>query len=236
MNELQKILKDLNLNLSTNPRGTDKGDYKSYIDLYYFDNFLPLKNTKTKLLEIGIRHGASIILWNNFFSDIEIFGIDNFSDSMLKDDPIKFKELNKNNINIFNMDAYQKVNIKKINSTFDIIIDDGPHTLYSQLFASKHYTPLLNPFGKLIIEDIQKFGKFAIFFFLFHLGLKYKINIFDFRYDKAGSDNLLIVIENNNKNFENLLSRFYHFFSSIVIMPLEVIRIFKRKFLNKNLF
>ena len=31
---LKKILKEENLNLSENNLGTDKGDYKSYIDFY----------------------------------------------------------------------------------------------------------------------------------------------------------------------------------------------------------
>ena len=234
MNELQKILKDKNLNISTNSKGTDKGDYKSYIDLYYYKTFLPLKEKKITLLEIGVRHGASIILWNEFFKNIEIYGIDNLSDTMLNDNPFEYSNLKKNNIRFFNMNAYEKKNIKKINSTFDIIIDDGPHTLSSQLFASKHYTPLLNINGKLIIEDIQKFGKFSIFFFLFHLNLKYKLDIFDFRKHKQGSDNLLIVIENSNKYLNNLLSRCNYLILSFFFILFEFLIVLKRKiFINK---
>ena len=34
MNYLKKILKEYNLNKSTNKYGTDKGDYKSYVERY----------------------------------------------------------------------------------------------------------------------------------------------------------------------------------------------------------
>ena len=132
------------------------------------------------------------------------------------------------------MDAYNKDNIKKINSKFDIIIDDGPHTLVSQLYASKYYTPLLKNNGKLIIEDIQKFGKFSIFFYLFHLNFKFKLSIYDFRYHKPGSDNLLIVIEKNNDYIINFLLRVFYFFLSFFLIPIEITKFFKRKLLTNN--
>ena len=32
---LMSILRDMNLNISTNPRGTDKGDFKTYVKGFY---------------------------------------------------------------------------------------------------------------------------------------------------------------------------------------------------------
>ena len=46
MNELQKIQKDKNLNLSSNSKGTDKGDCKLSSDLYYHKTLLHLKGSE----------------------------------------------------------------------------------------------------------------------------------------------------------------------------------------------
>ena len=78
---LKKILKEENLNLSENNLGTDKGDYKSYIDLFYEKYFFEFKEKKINLLEIGFRHGASLCLWSNYFKNGYILGLDNYSDS-----------------------------------------------------------------------------------------------------------------------------------------------------------
>jgi hypothetical protein len=45
--------------------------------------------------------------------------------------------------------------IEQTGGHFDVIIDDGPHTLQSQIFAVNSYFPMLKPGGILIIEDIQ---------------------------------------------------------------------------------
>ena len=50
-------------------------------------------------------------------------------------------------------DAYDQEFAKKL-GTFDIINDDGPHDLVSQLECLDIYYPLLNEGGYLIIEDI----------------------------------------------------------------------------------
>ena len=73
---LVNILSDMNLNISTNPRGTDKGDFKSYVKYFYEKEFGARKMDKVRLLEIGVRSGASIALWSNFFKNVEIVCVD----------------------------------------------------------------------------------------------------------------------------------------------------------------
>ena len=69
MKTLQEILKEHNLNITTNPRyGTDKGDPKTFVDGFYQEKFEPLRNKKLTLVEIGVRSGASLKLWKEFFS------------------------------------------------------------------------------------------------------------------------------------------------------------------------
>lgn len=52
--------------------------------------------------------------------------------------------------------AYTEEFVKKIGDlgTFDLIVDDGPHTKETQGYAAEHYSPLLNPNGLFIVEDI----------------------------------------------------------------------------------
>ena len=61
MKTLQEILKEYNLNITTNPRyGTDKGAPKTFVDGFYQEKFEPLRNKKLTLVEIGVRSGASL--------------------------------------------------------------------------------------------------------------------------------------------------------------------------------
>jgi tRNA G46 methylase TrmB len=74
--KLAELLRDLNLNISSNPQGTDKGDVKSYISGFYEAEFGRRQFENIRILEIGIRTGASLALWANFFENAEIIGID----------------------------------------------------------------------------------------------------------------------------------------------------------------
>ena len=99
--KLQEILEEYNLNKSKNPKGTDKGDYLSYVDFFYEKYFFKFKNREISLLEIGYRHGASLALWSIYFPKANIFGIDNGSDGAVDDSPENKPEddwLNRKNI------------------------------------------------------------------------------------------------------------------------------------------
>ena len=57
-NTLMGILNDRKLHLSLNPRGTGKGDFKTYIKGFYENEFAARKYARNRLLEIGVRSGA----------------------------------------------------------------------------------------------------------------------------------------------------------------------------------
>ena len=232
MNDLQTILSKFNLNISSNPMGTDKGDFKSYVDLYYSQKFLKFKNSQVSLLEIGIRHGASIKLWTEYFSEGKIFGIDNLSDISLEKNSPNTNWLNHPRVKVYNNNAYLKKFVDQLHCTFDLIIDDGPHSLSSQLSCCKLYLPKLNKGGYLIIEDILRYGRVAIIFFLFHISLKYQIRIYDFRHHLPGNDNLIIEIHSNSKHAFNFYLRICYFFYAFLYLPIEIINFFKRKVLK----
>ena len=49
------------------------------IEDVYEEYFSTYRNEKINLLEIGVAHSGSIRLWNDYFKDAQIYGIDNFS-------------------------------------------------------------------------------------------------------------------------------------------------------------
>lgn len=147
--KLVEILNHFELNKTfDNIAGTDKNTGHSYISNFYEKEFLNYKDKDISLLEIGIDCGASLKLWREYFKNAEkIVGIDigNYI-------PPKYKNIK--NITYIFEDAYNKEVSNKL-GTFDIIIDDGPHSLESQIKTIEYYLPQLNKNGILIIEDIQ---------------------------------------------------------------------------------
>lgn len=135
---------------------TDKNTTHSY--LYLYDYLLdPKRTTATNVLEIGIgvfneKNGGSIKLWYRFFENATIYAIDIIDDTRVLD------EL-KNNPRIVlytSTDAYLESTVKKISDVkFDMILDDGPHTLESMKDCIRLYSSLLKDDGILIIEDVQ---------------------------------------------------------------------------------
>ncbi len=217
---LKKILKEENLNLSENNHGTDKGDYKSYIDLFYEKYFFEFKEKKINLLEIGFRHGASLFLWSNYFKNGYILGLDNCSDIVLVNNPANQKWIDRDNVETKICDAYSINFINSLKLNFDIIIDDGPHNLKSQIKCIKGYFPKLNNDGLLIIEDLLK-GYITCFFLILISPLNCQIKIFNFRNDKPGRDNMLFVIKKRKFKKSFLFYRFLILIKTFINIPKE---------------
>jgi predicted O-methyltransferase YrrM len=124
---------------------TDKLDL-GYIHTFYNDLFTPHKNTTRFVLEIGIHQGASILLWRDFFNNAEVYGIDTQHCGRLDNQERIIQILN---------NAYDKKLVETLTTVpFDIIIDDGPHSLETMEFFIDHYLALLRPGGIAVIEDI----------------------------------------------------------------------------------
>lgn len=125
---------------------TDKELRHRYCSLVYDKLFAPYRDLELTILEIGICHGGSLVLWNDYFSNAKIIGIDNDDQTapILKTYP---------RISTKFTDAYTKSLADAIGPV-DIFIDDGPHTLESQLVSIDLYLPNVKPNGLFIIEDI----------------------------------------------------------------------------------
>jgi hypothetical protein len=80
------------------------------------------------------------------------------------------------------------------NIKFDILIDDGPHTLDSMIFFVKHYLPLLNETGILVVEDIPDIKWINIL--IRHVPEEYRrfIQVADLRHVKNRWDDVMLII------------------------------------------
>ena len=84
---------------------------------------------------------------------------------------------------------------QKCPAGFDIIIDDGPHTLESQQFVIASYLPLLNSGGVLVIEDIENFSYVEILKRCVPASSEFEIEVIDLRRIKNQSDDVLFIIK-----------------------------------------
>lgn len=173
---------------------TDKNTYHSYLDTYE-TLFASKKDTVKMVLEVGIQAGGSIKLWLDYFTNATIYGIDvnaleSKVPSILVDNPsVKLY----NNIDAYNsgfvMDTFVNMGIN-----FDILIDDGPHTLISMVHFIMRYLPLLKDDGILVIEDIPEYEWINILTEAVPVELRKFIQVFDLRKNKNRYDDIMFVI------------------------------------------
>lgn len=153
--------------------GTDKQrDIHNYVQ-FYEKYFSKNKDKNIKILEIGIYRppldgkaqvGASLKTWYDYFPNAQIIGadIDNFND--VDNDRINTIRINQESRTIGNEDvgSLQTI-IDKFGSDFDIIIDDGGHTMLQQQVTLGYMFKFLKSGGLFVIEDLHTsyFAPFA---------------------------------------------------------------------------
>lgn len=193
MNEILEILKNKNINGFEHPGGTDKATDHSY-DEFYYNEFLKYKNKNILLLEIGVQYGGSALLWHDFLPRSNLVLLDQINQI----DQNVLNNLKDIRYEFYSMDAFCEDSVGKLKNLykgFDIIIDDGPHSLDSQIFTIKNYLPLLKQGGTLVIEDIQNYD--YVEKIMKSVGdLPHKsCELVDLRHVKNRYDDLLIVVK-----------------------------------------
>lgn len=145
--------------------GTDKQEGIHNYVKFYKEYFEQIRDKKLKILEIGIfrpplnhptfRVGASLKTWYDYFPNSKIYGIDlgDFSDiendrihTMIANQELRYKNQD--------FDGLNEV-IEKFGSDFDIIIDDGGHTMSQQQISLGFLFKHLSPNGYYIVEDLE---------------------------------------------------------------------------------
>lgn len=152
---IDHILEARNINGFEHPGGTDKQTLHSYGPVY--ENILmPLaKEESCSILEIGVQHGGSILLWNDLCPNALVIGAD-IQDIV---HPSIYERVDSKRVRFVMGGAYSEAVVNLVSTLsedgFDVIIDDGPHTLESQCAFLTCYLEKLKSTGVAIIEDIQ---------------------------------------------------------------------------------
>lgn len=183
---------------------TDKNTGHSYFPLYE-ELLNPIADSAINILEIGIgdffqskisseKNGGSLLMWSKFFTKAKIHGVD-----ILGEDFIHEQVLGNDRIITYtNTNAYSADNVKKNfidkNIKFDLVLDDGPHSLESMKSCIELYHNLLTPSGILIIEDVQDIEWFKELSNTTPDYLKKHIKTYDLRANKNRRDDLVFTI------------------------------------------
>jgi hypothetical protein len=180
-----------------NNRRTDKNTTHSYLEVYelFADR---IKSSAKNVLEIGVWDCGGILMFNDYFENANIYGLDIFPFERLAND-IQSDLQQRNRIKLLlSTNAYDENVIKMfLNSTirFDMIIDDGPHTLESQIFAGKFYSKLLSDTGILVIEDIGEYEYTQKIIDELPDNLKKATFIIDRRHVNGRYDDIMLIID-----------------------------------------
>lgn len=141
----------------------DKEPGKGHRYAQVYDLFLNHLRNKgdVKLLEIGIAKGASLCMWNEYFSSATIVGLDITLENVDKTRRLGVEGggwPSPDNIILEQGSQTDYAKLREIiqkHGPFDIIIDDGSHRNEHQQQTFNFLFPLLNPGSMYIIEDIH---------------------------------------------------------------------------------
>lgn len=191
--ESEEILEIISEIRDTRLCDTDKGSLHTYTGMYE-EILSQYKNKECSLLEIGIQTGGSALLWSKYLPN----AIFSFADI----NPVNpgVLDMIDNNRYIFNQcDAYSEYGLGLIRSGrpdgFDIIIDDGPHSLNSQIECIRKFLPLVKKDGYMIIEDVQDISWCDALRNEVPLEYRENIQISDTRGFKGRYDDIVFIIK-----------------------------------------
>ena len=176
---------------------TDKNTIHSYLPLYQ-KILISKRETAKNVLEIGIFRGGSIKLWNDFFINANVYGLDIMNINNVWEG-IKNKEriILHTSSDAYNNDFFINNFLNK-NIKCDFMLDDGPHSLESMKQFIKLYSQIMTNDGILIIEDVQSWDWINILKNEVPENLKQFIKIYDLRKNKNRYDDIVFTIDKSN--------------------------------------
>jgi len=176
-----KSLNEIYKNYQSPEGHGDKGTAHTYIDEY--EKLLKDHRENSMVLEIGICRGESLKMWDEYFINSKVYGID-ITDQYIKD------LIAENKYNIIIGNACSNNILKQLNDlTFDVIIDDGSHLINDQISSFNILKHRMKPNGIYIIEDVNNLdstiGRYK--------ELHNNVEIIDNRHIKNRVDDVLVI-------------------------------------------
>jgi hypothetical protein len=171
---------------------SDKGDIHSYLPLYE-EILAPYRNTAKNVLEIGLFRGDSLRLWESYFLNANVYGID--CDEQPHGGMADLRPMIAEKIhNIVIGDATSETVINNFfgEIKWDIVLDDSSHDISAQLKTVEIFGNRMNEGGLIILEDIQDIDQHRIEFE--KIDPKKTVEILDRRHIKGRYDDVLVII------------------------------------------
>lgn len=136
---------------------------------HYEKKFESIRNNVTKILEIGLNTGGSHLMWLDYFPNANVYAIDN---RIVYEDKVFDKRTRKDMVMVDGWDIRDKERsfvfrgnqssvedlnkfINKNGDEFDIIVDDGGHSMRQQQTSLKILYKYLKSGGIYVIEDLH---------------------------------------------------------------------------------
>lgn len=170
---------------------TDKQTVHKYGQIYdsLFDD-----RAISSIMEIGVSAGGSIAAWSKLYPQATVYGIDaSLAHARLveegKPDLFSMKNVQLTEHNAY--DASFALALPEV----DIFIDDGPHTVDSQIFAIKYYLPKVKEKGVFVIEDIQSAADAEYLMTFVPEHLKAQAFIVDISNETGRYDDRLLIVD-----------------------------------------
>jgi hypothetical protein len=139
-------------------------------------------------------NGGSILMWAGYFSNakvhaVDIISIDNVHPVLVPHPRIHLHTQN----DAYHTRFFTNTFLSK-NEKFDIIVDDGPHTIQSMVSFIKMYSQVLKEDGIMVVEDVQSIDWIQTLRDATPEHLKPYIEVYDRRPVKGRYDDILFVI------------------------------------------
>lgn len=128
--------------------GTDKASYHEFTPFYH--SFFEERIEQTKwVMEIGVLNNSSLRMWEDYFPNATIVGVDNQEKFQYEEDRVKiFLADQGDNEQLLNV-------IKGTTTSYDIIIDDGSHLIDHQMTTLGFLFPYVKDGGIFVLEDLH---------------------------------------------------------------------------------
>ncbi len=168
---------------------SDKGDVHSYLPVYE-ELLAPYREYSKNVLEIGLFNGASLLMWEKYFLNANVYGVD--CDTKPHDGLADLMPLiNEKTHNIFIRNAENKEHLASfLEYVFlDVVIEDANHSIEQQIKIYENIKPYMHEGGIYIIEDIQDIDKDKDVF------IKMGGEIIDLRKNKGRYDDVLVIFK-----------------------------------------
>ncbi len=145
-------LEDLAIKYGTDKKCQPGGNGGHGYTTYYEKYFEPIRYGYLNVMEMGVREGWSMRMWEEYFPNSNIFGIDNNVENLC---PNSF---NSSKILFTLCSQTDKETLTKLSDAcggFDVVIDDASHISSLTIESFNILFPILKVGGIYVIEDMH---------------------------------------------------------------------------------